>query len=61
MKVKTKRKICGYVGAAGIAAVFFAVGGMECFQMSVKTGIITSAIGLIIGAAALWKGGYLLK
>lgn len=57
MKVKTKRKICGFVGLMGFVSVFFAVGGIEHCQLSTGKGFAMAAIGLAVCALFWWKGG----
>lgn len=57
MKVKTKRKICGYIGLAGLASVILAFGGIEHCQLSIGKGFMMAAIGLAVCAVAWWKGG----
>lgn len=58
MKVKTKKKICGLVGAACMLIAIGIVGGVE--TGAPLTNMIWAFVSLCVSCASLYKGGYMV-
>lgn len=58
VKVKTKKKICGWISAANFTFVLGVVGGMECQNIGIEDGIYKLAAGLLMFVLAAYKGGF---
>lgn len=58
MKVKTKKKICGWVGAIGMLIAIGIVGGVE--TGAPLTNMVLAFVSIGVSAASLYKGGYMV-
>ena len=59
MKIRTKRHICLAVSLVCFLAVLGAVGSIEHGGMSIGKGALVALVGLLVGSAAAYKGGYI--
>lgn len=59
MKVKTKRRICGWISVIGFLVAYGAAGGIECDTVSLPTGTLIMFIGVAVFGLAAYKGGYM--
>lgn len=59
MKVKTKRRICVCVAAAGLLFAFGSAGALELGSIELRQGAIQMIVGILLGAGGLYKSGYL--
>lgn len=58
MKVKTKRKICGYITAFALMLMLGIYGGIERELILLKDGIAPVIICLVVAILAAHKGGW---
>jgi hypothetical protein len=61
MKIKTKikRRICAAVSLFGFLFAIGSVGGVELGISSLGRGAVNACIGLVLFAAATYKGGFM--
>ena len=59
MKIRTKRRICGWVSAISLFLMFGCVGGVECGTLPLARGIILAGVCLVVFGLAAYKGGYM--
>lgn len=59
MRTRTKRRICGWVSAAGLVTAFAGVAGVECNSMGLGFGSVLMFGGVAVFGLAAYKGGYM--
>lgn len=59
MKIRTKRRICGWIAGISLFIMFGFVGGVECGTIPLRRGMIFAGLSLAVFAAAAYKGGYM--
>ena len=59
MKIRTKRRICGWISGISLFLMFGFVGGVECGTLPLARGMILAFICLAVFGLAAYKGGYM--
>ena len=58
MTIRTKRRICAAISLLGFLTLLGSVGGLDIGSLPLGKGITLAVIGLVVFAAAGYKGGY---